>query len=170
MPRILQPDEISLETEESPWETLLDEVSQEYLKLILIVGATGSGKSNLLKEISSFYNFAHINMGQELSQRLMLRPINLRAADAEEIAADIVAQAKGSRVAIDNTEVLFEYPLKLDPLRFLKTQSLQKTIVATWNGSMGKNEINYGFNSHPACQKFSFNEQDTFAIVTTPRF
>lgn len=161
---------MTLEVREPEWETLLKEVSQEYYKLILIVGESGSGKSELLKEIGSSYNFAHINMGEELSRRLSVRPIELRAAEAEEIAAEIITDSKASRVAIDNTEILFEYPIQMDPLRFLKTQSQQKIIVATWNGSLCDNQIIYGLSSHPSYERYSFNLQDTFRIITTPRF
>lgn len=161
---------MTLVVQEPHWESLLSEVSQEYFKLILIVGESGSGKSELLKEIGSSYNFAHINMGEELSRRLSVRPIDLRPAEAEEIAAEIIAEAKASRVALDNTEILFEYPILMDPLRFLKTQSQQKTIVATWSGSLGDNQITYGSSSHPSHERYSFNVQDTFRIITTPRF
>lgn len=161
---------MTLVIQEPHWETLLREVAQEYFKLILIVGESRSGKSELLKEIVSSCNFAYINMGEELSQKLSVRPIDLRPAEAEEIAAEIIAEAKTSRVAIDNTEVIFEYPIRMNPLRFLKTQSQQKTIVATWSGSLGDNEISYGASSHPSSERYSFNVQDTFRIITTPRF
>lgn len=161
---------MTLVVSEPEWESMLQQVSHEYFRLILIVGGSGSGKSELLKEIGSSYNLAHINMGEELSRKLSVRPIDLRAAEAEEIAAGIIAEAKASQVTIDNTEVLFEYPIQMDPLHFLKMQSLQKTIVATWSGSLGDNEISYGSTNHPSHQRYSFNVQDTFRIITTPSF
>jgi len=50
--------------EEPNWKSLIDEISNEYYKLLLIIGPSQSGKTHLLRDIGSSYGFAHINLGE----------------------------------------------------------------------------------------------------------
>lgn len=147
------------------WEDTIKEAERSYYKLVLIVGPIGSGRTAILKEISASYGFGSLNLGEELSRRLLVKPPHLRSAEAEELTADLVNEASKSRIAIDNTEILFEAPLKLNPLAVLKKLSRSKVIVATWSGSCDESKVTYGFHGHPAYREYSFTAEDSFIIV-----
>jgi hypothetical protein len=146
------------------WEATVKEVATAYYKLILIVGPTASGKTTLLKEAAS-YNFSFLNLGEELSRRLLSRPAYLRAAEAEEATIELVHQVGGARMAIDNTEALFEPPIQLNPLALLKRLSIHRTVVATWNGHFDESRLMYGSKEHPAYREFKYTKEDSFIIV-----
>jgi len=151
---------------EPNWRETLDTASMSYYKLVLIVGPTGSGKTQLLKEVAN-YNFHYLNFGEEFSRLLLAKPIHSRAAEAEETAIDLIANQNSRRLAIDNTEVLFEAPLQINPLALLKRFSIDQLIVATWNGRFDDSKLTYGIPGHPRFQEHRYTEQDTFIIVPT---
>lgn len=151
---------------EPNWSELLQIVNRSYFKLIIIVGVIGSGKTQLLKEFTS-YGFANLNFGEEFSRRLINTPPQSRAADAEELAIDLIESQNSRKIAIDNTEVLFEQPLELNPLALLKRCSLNHVIIATWTGEVDETKLTYGIPGHPAHQIFPYSKQDTFIIVPT---
>lgn len=151
---------------EPNWETTLKGAGKSYYKLVLVVGPVGSGKSNFLKE-ASIYHTNYLNFGEEFARRLLAEPIDLRPSQAEEVAIKLVNEAKDSRLAIDNTEVLFEAPLQLNPLRLLKRLSINRLIIATWTGMVDDSKLTYGFKGHPAYREFRYTPQDNFTIVST---
>jgi len=151
---------------EPNWSATLEQAFTAYYKLILIVGPTGSGKSTILKEVAH-YNFQHLNFGKEFSRVLLTKPLHLRAAEAEEVAIDLLDATEAVRLAIDNTEVLFESPVRLNPLALLKRLSIDRLIVATWNGSFDDSHLYYGIKGHPAYQEFKYTKEDTFIVVPT---
>lgn len=157
---------MTLVLSEPNWKATFDQVASAYYKLVLIVGPTGSGKSNLLKEAAK-YNFQHLNFGEVFSRELLSKPAHLRAAEAEEVAIDLVDSMGAHRLAIDNTEVLFESPIKLNPLALLKRLSIDRLIVATWNGSFDDSHLYYGMKGHSAYEAFKYTQEDTFVVVPT---
>lgn len=157
---------MALVVSEPDWHETLERVSASYYKLILIVGPVGSGKTSLLKQVAS-YNFHYLNFGEAFSRSLLPKPMHLRAAEAEEVAVDLVKAQNSRRLALDNTEVLFEAPILLNPLTLLKNLSIEHLIVATWTGSFDQSRITYGIPGHPSYQEHRYTEQDTFIIVPT---
>jgi hypothetical protein len=151
---------------EPNWRDTLKTAADSYYKLILIVGPMGSGKTKLLKEIAD-YNFHFLNFGEDFSRRVLTRPVSARSVEAEEIAIELVEAQDSKRLAIDNTEVLFENPMHLNPLALLKRLSLDHLVVATWNGRFDDSKLTYGMPGHPAFKEFRYTEQDTFIIVPT---
>lgn len=150
---------------EPDWEAVLKEAESSYYKLVLIVGSVASGKTALLKDISSSFSFGHLNLGEELARRLMVRPQDTRNLEAEELTADLIHEMGTARVAIDNTEILFESPIQLNPLTVLKKLSRTRAIVATWTGSFDESKLTYGFHGHPAYREYSFTPEDVIIIV-----
>jgi len=152
--------------EEPNWKSVIDDAKKSVNQLILIVGPIGSGKSAMLKDACS-YNFTSINLGLELSRKLMNLSEERRVLDAEEIAISIIDDKNPARLALDNTEIFFEHPIQLYPLTFLKKVSQQRLTIATWNGSSESHKLCYGKRGCPAYQEFVYSNQDTFIVVPT---
>ena len=157
---------MTLILQEHNWNTTLEQATAAYYKLVLIVGPTGSGKSELL-QAAAHYNFTHLNLGESFSRELLSKPLHLRSAEAEEVAIDLVDATGAARLAIDNTEVLFESPVQLHPLALLKRLSIDRLIVTTWTGTFDNSCLYYGIKGHPAYQKFKYTKEDSFIIVPT---
>jgi len=151
---------------EPDWRETLKIASSSYYQLVLVVGTIGSGKTQSLKQIAG-YGFHYLNFGEEFSQRMLARPINSRPIEAEEIAIDLVDAQKSKLLAIDNTEVLFESPVRLNPLALLKRLSINRLIVATWSGTFDQSKLHYGFRGHPSYREIRYTEEDAFIIVPT---
>ena len=84
----------------------IDVAKQSVNQLILIVGHTGSGKSAMIEDVA--YNFTSINIGLDLSRKLMNLPNESRVMDSEDIAISIIESKNPTRLAIDNTELLLK--------------------------------------------------------------
>jgi ABC-type phosphate/phosphonate transport system ATPase subunit len=53
------------------FESLISNAESSYYKLIVVVGKSGSGKTALLRRISEEFQLPLINLGLELSRRLL---------------------------------------------------------------------------------------------------
>jgi hypothetical protein len=91
-----------------------------------------------------------VNLGTELSRRLLTIPADLRASQAEDSVARIIEDAGTKRVGLDNTEILFEAQLSLNPLELLKALSRFRLLVATWNGDYVDGCLFFGARTHPS--------------------
>jgi Cdc6-like AAA superfamily ATPase len=142
-----------------------------YSRLILLVGPSGTGKTQALQGISAEYDKKVINVNLEMSRILMEIPIPRRESRAGKVFDDIIkafcsASAKPGGlppeeklVFLDNLEILFDKDLKQDPLFLLQSVSrnTNTTIVASWNGTWSNN-------------KFSNGKQLTFAVSGHPEY
>jgi len=60
-------------------ERLIGEIGELNSKLILLVGASRSGKTKLLRELGGKINIEPLNVGLELGRRLAATPHNKRS-------------------------------------------------------------------------------------------
>ena len=146
------------------FKSLISKADSSYYKLIVVVGKSGSGKTTLLRRISEEFQLPLINLGLELSRRLLSLTIKQRKLMAAEIIEDILEEQGDLRLAIDNTEVIFNPDLKLNPLGLLKNISRNRMLVWTWNGEMDGNHLIYSHLGHPEHHRIPSNE---FITTTT---
>ena len=144
--------------EEPNWKSVIDDAKQSVNQLILIVGPTGSGKSAML-ENAAFYNFTSINIGLDLSRKLMNLANESRVMDSEDIAISIIESKNPTRLAIDNTELLFEKPIQINPLTFLK-KSHRDAYYRNLEWNNAKNKLIYG-------NRVAQNTKNLFSPMTT---
>jgi len=80
-----------------------------------------------------------------------------RALNAEDLATEVVEESYKSGLCLDDTELLFDSTLQLNPLGFLQDVSRNRFIVATWNGVVTDGELRFGQTGHPDyfCQAVS---------------
>src|SRR5690554_6431741 len=107
-----------------------------YHRLVLAVGSSGVGKTNVLKEVSSRVAAPLVNVNLELSRRMLDLTERQRLLELPRILSEIVDAVASNHdiVLLDNIEILFYASLKRDPLGLLQQLSRYKTVVAAWNG------------------------------------
>jgi hypothetical protein len=119
-----------------------------YYRLVLVVGGSGSGKTDLLSHIAAEFNASVININLTLSSDLL----DLTAKERILRLPDLFYQITGknnSPVFLDNLEILFDKDLKQDPLRLMQGLSRNRTVVASWNGSVKSGVLQYAEMGHP---------------------
>ena len=138
-------------------EQLIEKINQAhelYHRLVLIVGPSGSGKTPLLQEVSKQAGFRYINLNLELSRALLELTERQRILRLPLLVDEIIGKAGDQVVLIDNLEIFFEVSLKQDPLRLLQQISRNRTVVATWNGTIAGGYLTYAVTNHPEYRRY----------------
>lgn len=120
-----------------------------YYKLTIIAGGARSGKTHLLKQVAAQLDLPLINFSLLLSQRLLSQNRRQRSLNAEAVAIEVIDEHLKSGLCFDDTELLFDSTLRLNPLVFLQDISRNRLIVATWNGVVTGGELRFGHTGHP---------------------
>lgn len=139
-------------------EDLISKAESSYYKLVIVVGKSGSGKTTLLRRISEELHIPLINLGLELSRRLLSLTNNQRKLMAAEIIEEILEERGGPRLAIDNTEIIFDPNLKLSPSGLLKNISRSRLLIWSWNGEQNGDQLIYSYAGHPEYHRIPSNE------------
>jgi hypothetical protein len=129
-----------------------------YHRLILVVGPEGKGKTSALQEVASRVKAPLVNINLELSRRLLDLTERQRTLQLQRLLDQVVAQPGGDAVLLDNIEILFEVALKQDPLRLLQGISRNRTVVATWNGSIEDGHLVYAAPHHPEYRRYAVSD------------
>lgn len=133
-----------------------------YHRLVLVVGADGSGKTSALRAVAECIDAPLVNVGLELSRRLLDLTERQRRIRAPELLGRIVTETASDIVLLDNVELLFDVALHQNPLGLLQRLSRRRTVVATWNGSMEDGHIVYAGPGHPEYRRYPV---DGFLVV-----
>jgi hypothetical protein len=123
--------------------------SGAYYKLTILAGGAQSGKTHWLKQVATELGLPIINLSLLLSQRLLNQNRRQRALNAEDVATEVIDKNYKSGLCLDDTELLFDSTLKLNPLVFLREITRNRLIVATWNGVLTGGELRFGQTGHP---------------------
>jgi ABC-type cobalamin/Fe3+-siderophores transport system ATPase subunit len=139
--------------------------ANRYHKLVLIVGRSGAGKTKTLEALSKSASAPIINVGRELSSRLLDIPARHRDLEVLRILDDVLGPRTDAPALLDNLEVLFEPTLQQDPLQVLQRLSRSRTIVAAWNGELRDDQLIYANAGHPEARRYPANG---LLLVTLP--
>jgi ABC-type hemin transport system ATPase subunit len=142
----------------------IDEAHGLYNRLVLITGPQGSGKTKVLYQISTATSAPLININLELSQRMLDLTERQRALQLSRLLGEIMGETKGDLILLDNIEILFDVRLKQDPMRLLQGLSRNKTIVASWGGSLAGDQVTYAMPGHPEYRRYRIRD---FLVVNT---
>ena len=137
---------------------MVGEARELYYRLILIVGSAGSGKTSVLQEVAASTSAPLVNVNLELSHWMLDLPERQRALQLPRLLSEVVDEAAGELVLLDNIEILFDTHLKQDPLRLLQKLSRNKTIVAAWNGAIMDGHITYAVSDHPEYRRYPIRD------------
>jgi hypothetical protein len=146
----------------------IGEARELYHRLILMVAPAGSGKTSALQEVSASTSLSAcghaqagaplVNVNLELSRRMLDLTERQRALQLPRLLGEIVGEATGELVLLDNIEILFDVHLKQDPLRLLQGLSRNKTVVAAWNGSIVDGHMTYAVPDHPEYRRYPIRD------------
>lgn len=141
----------------------IGEVCFLYHRLILMMGPAGSGKTAALEEVAARTSAPLVNVNLELSRRMLDLTERRRALQAPRLLGEIVGEATGELVLLDNIEILFDVHLRQDPLRLLQGLSRNKTVVAAWGGSIVDGHMTYVVPDHPEYRSYPIRD---FLVVS----
>lgn len=146
---------------------LLEHARGRYERLVLLVGQSGSGKTEVLQEVVGKTGARYINVNLELSERLLELTARQRALRAAEVLREIVNDGNSDIVVLDNIELLFEASLELDPLTCLQKISRNRAIVGSWNGRVEGGYLIYAEPGNPEYKKSQVKDLLVVAIGVT---
>lgn len=108
----------------------IEKVAQNRIKLILLVGTPGMGKTKIIQKLSEHLRLSIFPLGYEISKAM------LEGVPSDKIPRYLRDNVKGtnSTVLLDNLEVLFASSLNLNPLTILKQLSADGVVVASFSG------------------------------------
>jgi hypothetical protein len=137
-------------------ELLIGEIGDLNSKLILLVGPSRSGKTQLLRQLSANLNVEPLNVGLELGRRLAATPNNKRGFSAGELLREIAdREHTEDLLLLDNLELLFEPSLQINPLDLVRRLAHSKRVVAVWPGELRGDRLVYADMSHPEHRDYS---------------
>ena len=117
-------------------EQAIQQAASQYFRLVILAGAPGSGKTAALQSVAQKLGCHLVNVNLELSKRMLELTRTQRSRQVERLLKEVIAAAPGDVVLLDNLEILFDTALEVEPLRLLQVSSRNRTIVASWNGSL----------------------------------
>jgi len=132
----------------------LSGIADLYNRLVLLVGPPGSGRTAALRVLADAEKVPVLNVGAEISRRLLDLTERQRILQLPKMLEDAVAGLPGELTVLDNTEVLFNPILKQDPLRLLQGMSRDRTIVASWLGNADSGQLTYAAPEHPEFRRY----------------
>lgn len=132
----------------------VENVSDLYYRLVLLVGRSGAGKTRAFYELSARKGFKYLNLSLELSLRLLDLPSALRPVAVRRLVEELMNGDTGP-VLCDNIELLFDVSLKQEPLHLLQLLSRKRTIVAAWNGTLADGFLYYAEPDHPEYRRYA---------------
>lgn len=146
-------------------ERLIGEIGDLNSKLILLVGPSRSGKTQLLRQLGAKLNIEPLNVGLELGRRLAATPNNKRGFSAGELLREIADKERTEDpLLLDNLELLFEPSLQINPLDLVRRLAHSKRVVAVWPGELRGDRLVYADMSHPEHRDYSRDGAVVFEI------
>ncbi|MCX5855868.1 MAG: BREX-3 system P-loop-containing protein BrxF [Deltaproteobacteria bacterium] len=139
-------------------------ISELYHRLMIVAAPTGAGKTRTLQEVHQQTSAPLINVNLELSRRMLDLTERQRSLQFPRLLGEMIDEIKENTILLDNIEILFDVALKQDPLRLLQGLSRNKTIIASWNGSIDKDSLTYAVPGHPEYKRYSSRD----LLIATP--
>lgn len=142
----------------------ITQAGARYHKVVLVVGGPGSGKTALLRSLSDQLHIPLLNLGLELSKKLLSLTLRERKLKASDIIADLLDAQESQRLAVDNTEIIFDPSLMLNPQGLLQSISRTRLLIWSWNGGVEEGHITYAYPGHPEYQRIPSAEMTLVAL------
>lgn len=136
----------------------------KYYKLILLIGKNGSGKTSLINELCAANTYSYINLNLALSEKLKDVPIGDRCYCVQDFIDEIIRNASGDFIVLDNIELIFSKHLQLEPLGVLKNIAKYRKTIVAWQGSITNGYLTYAEPTHEDYVKYKMDELECLYI------
>lgn len=144
--------------------TLVNQASNQFYRLVLLVGPHGSGKTAVLTELSDTLQRPRLNLNLELATQLLDLSPSRRPTRVGRLFNDLVGCYE-SPVLLDNIEQLFDPQLQVNPLRLLQEASRSRTLVVSWCGVCDKERLVYAEAGHPEYKEYEAGQIQVFNLT-----
>lgn len=134
-------------------EVRAGEAVQQYHRLVLVVGPTGTGKTAVLKAVGSKTGWPIVNLNLRVSEQLLDIPQRRRPTALPRILSDILDSAS-EIVLVDNVELLFSPEFEQNPLALLQGLARNRTLVIAWPGCVSRGKLQYATPGHPEAKQY----------------
>ena len=142
----------------------IDGAEALYHRLILVAAPSGAGKTEALRRVAESTGAQLVNLNLELSRRMLDLTERERSLRLPDLLDDVVGR-DAPLVLLDTVELLFDVAFEHDPLRLLQGVSRNRTIVATWNGTLDNGYLSYAVPDHPEFRRYSRAARGDVAVV-----
>ena len=142
----------------------LASISLNYHRLLILIGKSGSGKTEILKDVSTRIDLNVLNLSKELAHRMLQLTEKQRPLKASKIVKDIIDSQSQDTLLIDNIELLFDVSLKIDPMKLIKGMSRNKTLIVSWSGHVDNGSIIYAEPNHSEYKKYIIDDFNVISV------
>lgn len=111
----------------------VEELNDAKHKLLLIIGAPGSGKSKIIREYSQETGIPIIDLDKIF--------INTPSDQLMDEMKKFLSTYHQKVLLLDNKKILYSKNSKIDLLAFLKEISESIPVIATWNGKIEDGQV-----------------------------
>lgn len=147
---------------------LLDPAAELYHRLILVVGRGRSGKTTVLRTVATATSGTLINAGLAMSKELLAYAPRQAPLKTPELLAALVGNATQGPVLLDNTDILFDKLLAVDPLVLLQRAARSQTIVVAWRGCVERGMLRYALQDHRDSRSYPAHDLLIVDLNTAP--
>lgn len=110
-------------------------------KLVLIIGAPGSGKSKILRELATMRGWKYAEGEGLLLKEWRPAAHASRQAEAARVLAKALAALEAEVVLLDNIRNFFAPELGLQPVELLRALSKKQTLLVAWPGTYEEGKV-----------------------------
>jgi len=139
------------------------ERAKKYQTKLIIV--TGKDASRLLEIASAVDDFQLINMDLELSEKLVDIPKQNRPKLITSVFADLLIENRSKVLCLDHIHILFDCTLSVDPLKLLRSNAKNLTLVVAWPGDKNASSLSYATPNHPEYRSYKVSEYDETIFI-----
>jgi len=133
-------------------------------RTILLVGAHGTGKTQVLEKVAEELGTERIILNLELGNRLNEVPEKRRAMKTPSFLDEIrdTYQKDEKPLIFDNIELLFSPELELEPLSLLEEAGRNSLLITAWPGALQNGTLSY---AEPGYKEYrSYRDFDSFTV------
>lgn len=112
-------------------QNYLDLLKSKKYHLLLIVGPTGSGKSKYIHNYSDESGIPVLDFDKILGKKL---PVGKDDSYVIDFIKDFLKSYTQEQILLDKKQILYQANSDIDLLTFLKAISINKIVIATFNG------------------------------------